>query len=97
VAARRVEVELGPRSVERVAARVAELLEQRRVRAQDDLVCAGELARRLGVRRPWVYRRATALGGFRIGDGPKAEWRFDLLEAGERFRRLQGGQPEEER
>lgn len=97
VAPRRVEVELSPRAVEQVAARVAQLLEQRRVQTQDDLICAGELARKLGLTRPWVYRHAIALGGWRISGGPKAEWRFDLGEARARFRQMQGGPPEEER
>jgi hypothetical protein len=83
--------------VEQVAARVVELLEHRRARTQDDLVCAGELARELGVRRPWVYSHAVALGGFRISSGPKAEWRFEPGEARARFRRLQGGAPGEGR
>jgi hypothetical protein len=85
-------VDLGPESIERVAVRVAELLERRRVQAPDDLICAGELARKLGVRRPWIYRHAIALGGFRIDGGPKAEWRFDFEEAQARFRELHGAE-----
>jgi hypothetical protein len=97
VAPRRVEVELSPQSVERVALRVAELLERRRVEAQDDLICAGELAGKLGVRRSWVYRHAIALGGIRMDDGPKAEWRFEFERARANLRRLQSRACEEQR
>jgi len=36
------------------------------------------LAHRLRVQRPWIYKHRHLLGGQRIGDGPKAPWRFDL-------------------
>jgi hypothetical protein len=85
-------VDLGPESIERVAVRVAELLERRRVQAPDDLICAGELARKLGFGRPWVYRHAVALGGVRSGGGPKAEWRFDFEEARAKFKEMQEGE-----
>ncbi len=74
--ARRVAVDLTPQAVEQVAGRVAQLLGhsgQRRL----ELISAGELALYLGVARPWVYKHRHLLGGRRIGDGPKAPWRFD--------------------
>lgn len=77
VAARRVAVDLSPRAVERIAVRVAQLLTERRAQSEPELISAGELARRLRVERPWVYRNRRLLGGIRIGRGPKAQWRFD--------------------
>ncbi|HEY5045195.1 MAG TPA: hypothetical protein VII53_05005 [Solirubrobacteraceae bacterium] len=74
---RRVSVDLTPQAVEQVAQRVAQLLGDRAQR-QPDLITAGELARRLRVERPWIYKHRHLLGGQRIGDGPKAPWRFDL-------------------
>ncbi|MGA8745096.1 MAG: hypothetical protein WB507_04445 [Solirubrobacterales bacterium] len=75
-ASRHVAVDLTPQAVEQVAARLAQLL-LRGERAQPELLSAGELARRLRVERPWVYRHRELLGGMRIGSGPKAPWRFD--------------------
>jgi len=74
---RRIAVDLTPQAVEQVAQRVAQLLGDRAPR-QPDLITAGELARRLRVERPWIYKHRHLLGGQRIGDGPKAPWRFDL-------------------
>ncbi len=74
---RRIAVDLTPQAVEQVAQRVAQLLGDRAQR-QPDLITAGELARRLRVERPWIYKHRHLLGGQRIGDGPKAPWRFDL-------------------
>ena len=76
-ATRRIAVDLTPQAVEQVAQRVAQLLGDRAQR-QPDLITAGELARRLRVERPWIYKHRHLLGGQRIGDGPKAPWRFDL-------------------
>ncbi|MGA8745808.1 MAG: hypothetical protein WB507_08085 [Solirubrobacterales bacterium] len=75
-APRHVAVDLTPEAVERIATRLDQLL-QRQGRAQPELLSAGELARRLRVERPWVYRHRELLGGMRIGSGPKAPWRFD--------------------
>lgn len=88
---------MSPRSVERIAIRVAQLLEERLTAKQPDLITAGELARKLRVERPWVYRRWRALGGIRLDDGPRAPLRFELAEARARFRRLHGRPSEEER
>jgi hypothetical protein len=78
VAARRVEVGLTAEAVEAVAQRVAELLAAHDGERQPELLTAGELARELRVERSWVYKHAHLLGGERIGDGPKAQWRFEL-------------------
>lgn len=75
--ARRVQVELTPRAVEQVAQRVTQLIRQTEQRTPE-LMSAGELARHLRVQRPWIYKNRHLLGGQRIGDGPKAPWRFDL-------------------
>ena len=67
----RVAVDLSPQSVERISVRVAQLLGQRAPQDELELISAGELARRLRVERPWVYRHRELLGGLRIGDGTK--------------------------
>ena len=71
-APRQVVVDLTPQAIEQIAGRVAELLGDRELRDQPNLLSAGELARRLRVERPWVYRHRELLGGLRIGSGPKA-------------------------
>jgi hypothetical protein len=86
-APRRVEVELTPQGVERIAARVAQMLGESR--EEPALISAGELALRLKVERPWVYRHRELLGGIRIGSGPKAPWRFDYAAALKAMRDLQ--------
>jgi hypothetical protein len=88
--ARRVAVDLSTRDVERIAAQVAQLLKERAARSEPELLSAEELAGRLRVKRPWVYRNRHLLGGVRIGTGPKAQWRFEYGRAVERLRRLQG-------
>lgn len=74
--ARRVAVDLTPQAVEQVAGRVAQLLGYQQHR-EPQLISAGELALYLGVTRPWIYKHRHLLGGRRIGEGPKAPWRFD--------------------
>jgi hypothetical protein len=48
-------------------------------------VDSAELARRLGVRPSWVRAHARELGGFRLGTGPQARWRFELEVVTERL------------
>lgn len=91
-APRKLTVDLSPRAVEQLAARVAALLQDGRSESEPQLLSAGELARRLRVERPWVYRHRHLLGGLRIGEGPKAPWRFDYQRALEALRRHQAGQ-----
>lgn len=77
---RRIAVDLTPQAVEQVAGRVAQLLthhQQHQAEKTERLVSAGELALHLGVTRAWIYKHRHLLGGHRIGDGPKAQWRFD--------------------
>jgi hypothetical protein len=74
---RRVEVGLTPEAVEQVAQRVAQLLRAEPAPEQRPLT-AGQLAHHLGVERSWVYKHTHLLGGERIGDGPRAQWRFEL-------------------
>lgn len=78
-APRRVEVDLSPQTVERIATRLAQLLGESR--EEPELISAGELALRLKVGRPWVYRHRHLLGGIRMGAGPKAPWRFEYERA----------------
>jgi len=58
--------------VERIARRVVELL-------RDDvpLLDAGQVARRLGRSREWVYRHADELGAVRLGDGERPRLGFE--------------------
>ena len=88
-APRQVVVDLTPQAIEQIAGRVAQLLPE--PQGQTELLSAGELARRLRVERPWVYRHRELLGGLRIGAGPKAPWRFDYQQAVEALRRQQNG------
>jgi hypothetical protein len=79
VTPRRIQVELTPQAVERVAQRVVQLLRNDKPHGgEPELITAGELAHRLRVQRSWIYKHRHLLGGERIGDGPKAPWRFDL-------------------
>ena len=70
--------ELPSQAIERIAQRVAQLLEERRSLSGEGLVDAGGLARHLGVTRAWVYQHADELGAVRIGSGPRARLRFDV-------------------
>jgi hypothetical protein len=75
-----VAVDLTPQAIEQVAGRVVGLLhgqQQQQQREEQQLISAGELALYLGVTRPWIYKHRHLLGGQRIGQGPKAPWRFD--------------------
>jgi hypothetical protein len=93
-AARHVAVDLSPQAVEQVAGRVVQLLGNSEQQRRSELISAGELALYLGVARPWVYKHRHLLGGQRIGEGPKAPWRFDrlvALQALERHRAAQRG------
>ncbi len=66
---------LDPDDIERIAARVAELLRPNPppVRLAD----AATVARLLGVDRDWVYAHARELGAIRLGS-PHGRLRFDL-------------------
>ena len=74
---RRIAVDLTSQAVEQVAGRVVQLLHGQQQREEQQLISAGELALYLGVARPWIYKHRHLLGGQRIGQGPKAPWRFD--------------------
>ena len=69
-------IKLGPETVEKIARRVVELLEQRGLQKRE-LVDAAELARRFGIERSWVYTHAIELGAVRLGNGAKPRLRFD--------------------
>ena len=96
---RRIAVDLTPQAVEQVASRVAQLLahQQQQQTREEDPISAGELALRLGVTRPWIYKHRHLLGGHRIGQGPKAQWRFDRQAAMQALQRHQATRrPDEE-
>lgn len=69
-------IKLGPETVNKIARRVVELLEQRGLQ-QRELVDAAELARRFGIERSWVYTHAIELGAVKLGNGAKPRLRFD--------------------
>jgi hypothetical protein len=69
------EVGLDAESIEAVARRVAELLEDDG--RGEELIDAAEVARRFGVSRAYVYDHAGRLGAIPLSPGPKARLRFD--------------------
>jgi hypothetical protein len=71
-------VELAELVADALAARLAP-------HASGALVDAAAVAARYSVTRDFVYRNVSALGGVRLGDGPRARLRFDLEEAGRRL------------
>jgi hypothetical protein len=79
-------VVLDPRTVERLAARTAELVDQRLRQTADsltepqqppELLTVAEVAAHWSVHPNWVYRHARQLGAIRLGDGRCARIRFD--------------------
>ena len=68
-------VSLDDRDVEAIAQRVAELLRAESARYLD----AAGIAKRFGVGRSWVYAHKDELGAVRLGSGPKARLRFDVV------------------
>ncbi|MBW8060207.1 MAG: hypothetical protein FVQ78_07725 [Solirubrobacterales bacterium] len=69
-------IQLDPQTVEAIARRVVESLEQRGLQSRE-LVDAAELARRFGIERSWVYSHAIQLGAVKLGAGAKPRLRFD--------------------
>jgi hypothetical protein len=67
-------VRLTEEQIDRIAERVAERL---REPTRSQLVDAATLAGQLGVSRDFVYAHARALGGKRLGRGPRERLRFD--------------------
>jgi hypothetical protein len=73
-------LKLDERDIERIAARVAEILREDLLALRDRaarLADAATVARILGVERDWVYAHAQELGAIRLG-GPRGRLRFDL-------------------
>jgi hypothetical protein len=64
---------------ERAAERTVELLREQysAPRATPTLIDAAAVAVMLGTSRQWVYANAEALGGQRLGEGPRPRLRFD--------------------
>lgn len=67
---------LSDEDIERIAVRVAELLQEEDP-AGARFVDAAFVAGKLGVDRDWVYEHARELGGVRLG-GPRGRLRFDF-------------------
>ena len=56
---------------------------------------ARQVADHLGLSKTdWVYANAVRLGGWRLGEGRGARWRFYMSEVDERLREF-GGRPAE--
>ena len=72
-------MELSPRCVEAISARVVELLAERvrDLQYPASLIDVRELARRTRLSRTWIYEHASQLGAIRFGEGPKARLRFN--------------------
>lgn len=81
--ARRAVAEMPPDAIEQIAQRVVQLLHHERETINNDptkpaeLIDAGQLARRFGLTRTWVYENAGRLGAIEISDGPRPRLRFD--------------------
>ena len=69
-------IKLDAETIEAIARRVVELLEQRGL-GRRELVDAAELARRFGIERSSVYTHAIELGAVKLGNGAKPRLRFD--------------------
>jgi hypothetical protein len=80
-------IKLDAETVEAIARRSVELLEQRGLQRRE-LVDAAELARRFGIERSWVYSHAIELGAVKLGSGPKPRLRFDPQIAARVLRRV---------
>jgi hypothetical protein len=76
-------VRLDPRTLERLAARTAELLADRLDHSKPagtqlpELLTVAEVSAWWGVHRGWVYEHAAELGAIRIGGGQRPMLRFD--------------------
>lgn len=70
-------VELSPETIDAIAHRVVELLQESNPQP-NKLVTAAELARHFGVSRAWVYEHANELGVIRLGEGNRGRLRFDM-------------------
>lgn len=70
-------VELSPETIDAIAHRVVELL-QEGIPQPNRLLTAAELAQRFGVSRYWVYEHANELGAIRLGEGNRGRLRFDM-------------------
>ena len=78
--------------VERIAARVAELVGSA-TRAEQEWVTADVIAKSFGVSRSWVYANADALGALRIGRGQNGRIRFDPRLVRERIQSIGSPSP----
>lgn len=81
-----VHAHVRPEDVPELAERIAACL-AREMRVVEPWVGVPEVAAWLGVGRATVYRHAKALGGVRIGEGPRAPIRFRLRDLEARFPR----------
>jgi hypothetical protein len=74
-----------------IAEELATILVELGAAPRPRLVTAGELATFLDVEPDWVYANAARLGAWRLGDGPRARLRFDLVEVERRLTACSGG------
>jgi hypothetical protein len=77
---------MSEQSIEQLATRVAEvLLAAGGKTAARRIVDARGVAETYGVSRDFVYSHADELGAIRLGPGPRARLRFDLVEVAARL------------
>jgi hypothetical protein len=81
------EITLSRQSVEAVARRLLELLDEREAQlaAPGRYLSAAELSACLGVEVAYVYAHAAEFGAIRLGDGPRPRLRFDPEVVAERL------------
>src|SRR4051794_20809639 len=70
-------IRLHPADVDAIARRVAELVREEASASQLRFLTAAQVAKRFNVTRDWVYAHADDLGAIRLGEGPRARFRFD--------------------
>lgn len=79
-------LELDQRSAELLAELVADRLSHclvPRLLADQPLLDAATIARRIGRSREWVYRHATEMGAVSLGDGERPRLGFELAKVAE--------------
>lgn len=75
---RAVRIDLAGIAIDLTDDQVADLRRQLSVPDPGEgMVDAAALAKRLGVSREHVYAHAKEFGGVKLGNGPRARWRFD--------------------
>lgn len=86
--------------IEAIAAAVVKVLEAQageEATGRRGLATAADVAELLGVHKSWVYANQRRIGGIRLGTGPKARLRFDVVRARDAFEREREAEEAERR